>query len=185
MQEFDEAALGAMDHRYRAAMINSISGYKSANLIGTVDTQGRTNVSIVSSCVHLGASPALIGMVIRPHSVDRHTLENLLATGEYTINHVHTDMVEAAHQTSARYDRDQSEFAATGLTESWLDGFGAPFVAESRVKFGVRFRQHLPLEINGTEFIIGEIVRVILPGAIISSTRQSAPVLSILPQASP
>ncbi|WP_416396642.1 flavin reductase family protein [Allohahella sp. A8] len=167
--QVSEAMLQQMDHRYRATLINSISGYKSANLIGTVDAAGQTNVSIISSCVHLGADPALIGLVIRPHSVDRHSLENLLSTGYYTINHVHIDMVEAAHQTSARYDKTASEFEATGLSEQWLEDFTAPFVAESRLKFGVRFRQHIPLEINGTEFIIGEICRIILPGGVVNA----------------
>ncbi|GAA3963685.1 flavin reductase family protein [Allohahella marinimesophila] len=166
--QVDEAMLQQMDHRYRVAMINSISGYKSANLIGTVDADGQTNVSIVSSCVHLGADPALIGLVIRPHSVDRHSLENLLSTGYYTINHVHVEMIEAAHQTSARYDKTVSEFAATGLTEEWVEGFTAPFVAESRIKFGVRFRQHIPLEINGTEFIIGQICHIVVPRGVVN-----------------
>ncbi|HBF47730.1 MAG TPA: flavin oxidoreductase, partial [Shewanella frigidimarina] len=47
-------------------------------------------------------------------SVPRHTFENIMQTGLYTINHVNQSIYEQAHQTSARYDKDESEFEATG-----------------------------------------------------------------------
>ncbi|WP_020409911.1 flavin reductase family protein [Hahella ganghwensis] len=159
----DRQAIEQMEHLYRVAFINSLSGFKSANLLGTVDNQRRTNLSIVSSCVHIGAHPPLLAMVIRPHSVDRHSLENLLETGEYTLNHVSDDIFRQAHQTSARYPKDTSEFGATGLTELWQEGFKAPYVQEASIRLGLQFREHHHLEINKTEFIIGEIMQVWVP----------------------
>lgn len=164
---FDQSALRAMDQRFRVAFINSLSGFKSANLIGTVDRAGQTNLSIVSSCVHIGADPALMAFVVRPHSVDRHTLENLIETGHYTINHVHVDHYRAAHQTSARYPKERSEFEATGLQEDWRGSFPAPYVAEASIGIGMAFREHHPLRINGTELIIGEIQEVWVPEACV------------------
>lgn len=166
--KIDQTRLAAMDHRYRVALINSLSGFKSANLIGTVNQNGHTNLSIVSSCVHLGADPALLAFVVRPHSVDRHTLENLLETGYYTVNHVNQDIYRQAHQTSARYPRDESEFHATGLTEDWRGEFKAPYVKEARIGLGLRFREHHPLAINGTEFIIGEIEEIWMDDGLIA-----------------
>lgn len=166
--KLDQTALQEMDHRYRVALINSLSGFKSANLIGTVDGQGRTNLSIVSSCVHLGADPALMAFVVRPHSVERHTLENLLEVGYYTINHVHEGIYREAHQTSARYGKDECEFAATGLTPDWRGEFPAPYVKEARLSLGIQFREHHPLAINGTEFIIGEIREIWIPSEVIA-----------------
>ena len=115
-----------METRYRVAFINSLSGFKSANWIGTVDGRARP-MSIASSCVHLGADPALLAFVVRPF-VDRHTLENVIETGFYTINHVHQDFYTKAHQTSARYAKSESEFEATGLTPIWRGEFGAPML---------------------------------------------------------
>jgi len=66
-----------LPRQQRVNLINSLSGFKSANLLGTRASNGQENLSIVSSCFHLGADPALIGMIIRPHSVDRHSLELL------------------------------------------------------------------------------------------------------------
>lgn len=160
---FDSQALNQLDTRYRAHLINGLSGFKSANLIGTVDGNGQTNLSIVSSVVHLGAHPPLIGMVIRPCSasgraVARHSFENLLETKVFTVNQVSSKFYQAAHQTSARYDKSQSEFEQVGLTAEYLDNFAAPFVAQSELKYGVRLVEVNHIKANNTEFVIGEIV---------------------------
>lgn len=161
--QLDRAAIAAMEKRYRAAFINSISGFKPANLVGTADAEGRTNLAIVSSVVHLGSHPPLLALFIRPSPVERHTLENLLASGVYTINHVAASFIEAAHQTAARYSREQSEFEATGLSENWQDGFGAPFVAEATISMAMELREHQPMAINDTHLVVGEIVGVNVP----------------------
>lgn len=156
--KFDSQGLKQLDTRFRAHLINSLSGFKSANLIGTVDGNEQTNLSIVSSVVHLGANPPLIGMVMRPNSVPRHSFENLLETEIFTVNQVSSDFYQAAHQTSARYDKSQCEFHAVGLTPQYFDGFDAPFVAESELKYAVRLVEVKHIEVNSTEFVIGEIV---------------------------
>jgi len=153
----------AMESRRRAAFVNSLTGFKSANLIGTVDAKGHTNLAIMSSAVHLGSHPPLVALVIRPGGDERHTLANILATGHYSLNHVHTSMVEAAHQTAARYGREVSEFEATGLTPEWQEGFSAPLVAEANVRLGLELREHQRLQINDTHLVIGEIVLVDVP----------------------
>ena len=86
-----------MEQRKRAQLINSISGFRSVALIGTIDTQGQTNLAIFSSIVHLGSNPPLLGFIMRPDSVERHTLSNIMETGHYTINHIHQNMYEHAH----------------------------------------------------------------------------------------
>lgn len=163
-----KADLEAMEKRYRAKFINGLSGIKSANLVGTIDPDGNTNLSIVSSCVHLGANPALMGMVIRPRSVPRHTFDNLMATKEWTINHVNRDISKQAHQTSARYPKETSEFEATGLTPQFIDDFKAPFVKESHLKLAMKLVEVIPIKHNDTEFVIGEISQVILDDQWIS-----------------
>ena len=152
--------INALDDRYKALFITSLSGYKSANLIATSDNDKRTNLAIFSSVFHLGSQPPLLGMIVRPHSVPRHTLENILQTGHYTINHVNKSIYQQAHQSSARYDKDTSEFDAVGLTEQWIEDFSAPFVKQSRIQLGMELREHHALTINNTELIIGEIVYI-------------------------
>ena len=81
-------AIESFEKDYRTHLINSLSGFKSANLIGTQDESGNTNLAIVSSVIHLGAHPPLVAMIMRPHSVPRHTFENIIQTGVFTINQV-------------------------------------------------------------------------------------------------
>ncbi|MDX1804701.1 MAG: flavin reductase [Alcanivorax sp.] len=161
-------SLNAIPQRQRTALINSLSGYKSANLLGTRSAALQENLAMISSCFHLGADPALLGMIMRPHSVQRHSLEYLQETGVYTLNHVHAEMLTAAHQCAARYPRQISEFAATGLTPDYLDGFAAPFVAESRIRLGLSVAEIQPLKINRTVLVIGRIEHVVLPDAVLA-----------------
>ncbi|MDO8860680.1 flavin reductase family protein [Haliea sp. E1-2-M8] len=160
---FTSTEISALEARYRAALINSLSGFKPANLVGTANREGQTNLAIISSVVHLGSHPPLLALIVRPSPVERHTLENILETGCYTINHVSDQFIEAAHQTAARYPREQSEFAATGLGEHWMEGFAAPFVREASIRMGLELREHRQLDINDTHFLIGEIVLAEVP----------------------
>jgi flavin reductase (DIM6/NTAB) family NADH-FMN oxidoreductase RutF len=166
---FDASQLQQMESRYRAAFVNSLSGFKAANLIGSCDASGHSNLAIMSSAVHLGSHPPLLMLVLRPSEARQHTLDNVLATGSYTINHVAREFYPAAHQTAARYPRDVSEFSAVGLTPHWQAGVTAPFVAEASIRMGMELREHQPLAINGTQLLIGEVVSVEVPDAVVEA----------------
>lgn len=155
--------LMAMEKRLRANLINSTGGFKSVCLIGTIDKYGKTNLAVFNSIVHIGATPPLIAFIVRPDSVDRHTLSNILDTGYYTINHLNEKIYKKGHQTSARYSKEISEFNAVGLTESYKDNFLAPYVNESNVQLGVEFKERLDLSINGTILIIGQVNHLYFP----------------------
>ena len=150
----------ALDDRYRALFVNSLSGFKSANMIASCDQNNNTNIAIFTSVFHIGSTPPLLGMISRPHSACRNTLENILETRHYTINHANESICEQAHQTSARYDKKISEFKATGLCEEWHDNFPAPFVKQSRIQLGMELKEHHQLTINNTIIIIGEITYI-------------------------
>jgi flavin reductase (DIM6/NTAB) family NADH-FMN oxidoreductase RutF len=137
--------------------MNSLNGYKSANLIGTQDNEGQSNLAIFSSVIHMGSNPPLLGFITRPDTVSRHTLENIKETGIYTINHINTDIIEQAHQTSARYPKNVSEFKATGLNKQYINDFKAPFVIESLIGIGMRMKEIIPIPSNGTLLVVGEV----------------------------
>ena len=174
----DRAAIEGMERRRRAALINSVTGFTAANLIGTADSEGRSNLAIMSSAVHIGSHPPLLALVFRPDSEERHSLANIRDMGVYTLNHVNEAIIEAAHQTAARYPREQSEFAATGLREHWHTGFGAPFVAEAAVRVGLALREEITLAINGTHLVIGEIQHLELPDAALNELGALDPALA-------
>lgn len=152
-----------MEQRKRAHLINSVGGFKSVCLIGSVDLVGQTNLAIFSSIVHIGANPPLISFIMRPDAVERHTLANILETGSYTINHLNASIYKQAHQTSARYPKEIAEFDATGLSTEYKANCNAPFVKESNVQLELEFKQRIDLTINNTIMIIGEIKNIYFP----------------------
>ncbi len=152
-----------MEKQERVHFANSLGGFKSVGLIGTKNKNNQTNLAIVDSILHIGSNPPLFGIVFRPGVVERHTLENILQTGFYTINHINEKIYKQAHQTSARYDRICSEFDETGLIPEYKNDFFAPFVEESKVQLAMEFKERITLSINNTVLIIGEVKDVYFP----------------------
>lgn len=147
--------------------MNCLSGFKSVNLCGTIDSEGNTNLAIISSVVHLGANPSLMGMIIRPSVVPRNTLENIIDTGTYTFNHISSQIIRSAHQTAGRYEKGVSEYSEVGLTALFYGDINAPYVAESPLKIGLEFREKIDIESNGTYLVVGEVIEVLLDDKLI------------------
>ncbi len=163
MAEFSREHINEMHHLYRINLINSCSGYKSANLIGTKDKNGTSNVAVFSSITHMGSNPALLGFFLRPTTVLRNTYENIKDTCVYTINHIYQDIIEDAHHTSAKYDKGISEFDMTHLDEEYRDGFTAPFVKGSPIQMAMSYVEEYPIKANNTILVIGQIEKLFVP----------------------
>lgn len=157
-----------LDRISRLKIINSVSGIKPANLIGSIDSKGQTNLAIFSSVIHLGSDPALLGFICRPQTSEvGHTYTNIQENSQYTINHIHPEFVKNAHYTSAKFDSNISEFKRCNLSEEYIKDFKAPFVKESSFKIGMRFKEAIDIKLNGTILVIGEIEHLILPDTAI------------------
>tara|TARA_R110000744_G_scaffold117745_1_gene220119 strand:- start:13307 stop:13957 length:651 start_codon:yes stop_codon:yes gene_type:complete len=169
MKYINHEELLEMEQQYRVQVINSLSGFKSVNLIGTRDDKNINNLAIFSSVFHLGASPALVGFISRPDSVDRHTLRNIQQTGLFTINQVNVDFWQAAHQTSARYGDGECEFKQTGLTPHFIENIDVPFVQESQLKYALKLKEIVPIRLNNTLLVIGEITDILCDKAAIKA----------------
>jgi flavin reductase (DIM6/NTAB) family NADH-FMN oxidoreductase RutF len=167
MTHLTTSDLSSFSRFYRANLINGITGYKPAMLIGTQDAEGMHNLAIFSSVVHLGADPALIGFIQRPVGVSGDTFRNIQANGVYTLNHVHASFVEKAHYTSARFESSVSEFEACKLTPEHIEGFAAPFVKESLIKIGMELVEVIPITHNDTKLVIGRIQHLLIDPACI------------------
>jgi len=152
-----------LEKEQKINLINALSGFKSVALIGSVDAEKKINLAIFNSFVHVGSIPPCIGFISRPDIEERHTVPNILKTGYYTINHISEETYLQAHQTSARYPKDTSEFDAVILTPQFISNFPAPFVKESSIQIGLQFMEQVPIKINGTILIIGEIQHVCFP----------------------
>jgi flavin reductase (DIM6/NTAB) family NADH-FMN oxidoreductase RutF len=162
MQQFTPAEWQSWERFYRANFINSLTGFKSASLIGTINAKGVPNLGIFSSIVHIGSDPALIGYINRPLAAAPHTLANIKANGLYTVNHIQASFLAQAHQTSAKYPEEVNEFTEVGLTEEYLDGVKVPFVKESPIKYLLSLKEIIPITLNATFLVIGHLEQVLI-----------------------
>jgi flavin reductase (DIM6/NTAB) family NADH-FMN oxidoreductase RutF len=157
MKSFSIDQIKSLDRFTRTHFINTLSGFKSVSLIGSISQEGQANLAVFSNLVHLGADPALIGFINRPLEAAPHTLANIQATEFYTINHVHQGIYAKAHQTSAKYSEHISEFEAVGLTPLFKPGISAPFVEESKIQYVLKLEEVIPIKLNGTFLVVGSL----------------------------
>lgn len=157
MTHYSHIDILQLEKYHRISLINKISGLRSANLLGTKNEKGITNLAIFNSVIHVGANPPLLGFLMRPITVERHTYSNIKNSGLFTINQVNESIHQKAHQTSAKFGPEESEFEKCGLAEEYIGDFSAPFVQESKIKIGLSFVEEQNIQANGTVFIVGQI----------------------------
>jgi flavin reductase (DIM6/NTAB) family NADH-FMN oxidoreductase RutF len=159
--------LQRMSRFYRANLVNCLTGFKPAVLVGTANAERQANLALFSNIFHVGADPALLGYVQRPVGQSGDSFRNIEATGVYTFNLVPAHLLEQAHYTSARFEPGVSEFEACRIQPQWVDGFPAPFVADSPVKIGLALADIIPYDRNGTRFVIGQVQHILVDERII------------------
>ena len=152
---------------YRINLINSCSGYKSANLIGSISEAGVPNVAVFSSVTHLGSDPPTLGFILRPTTVPRDTYTNIKESGIFTINHIFEDILQDAHHTSAKYPEEISEFDMTHLEPEYKEGCAAPFVKGSPVQLKMRYQEEYLIKTNNVLHIIAVIEAVYIEDALL------------------
>ena len=152
--------INTLDKITRINLINSCSGYKSANLIGSISKEGVPNVAIFSSVTHLGSNPPTLGFILRPTTVPRDTYKNIKETGVFTINHIFEDIIADAHHSSAKYDQEVSEFDMTNLESQYHQNCIAPFVKGSPVQMEMKFIEEYHIKSNNVLHIIAEITNL-------------------------
>ena len=157
MKHISRDGISQMEKIERLNLINSCTGYKSANLLATKSVEGNSNVAIFSSVTHLGSNPAMIGFIMRPTTVPRDTYKNIKETGFFTVNHITVDMIEDAHHTSANYELGISEFDKTNLQEEYKNGIKVPFVKGSPVQLYCKYVNEYYIKENDTIHVIASI----------------------------
>ncbi|MEN9336162.1 MAG: hypothetical protein RLZZ500_1149 [Bacteroidota bacterium] len=167
MKTITRSAFSQLAKVPRLNLINSCMGYKSANLIATVSEDGFENVAIFSSITHLGSDPALLGFIVRPTSVPRHTYNNIKTTGYFTVNAITANQIAQAHQTSAAYDYGVSEFEMTGLEAEYKEGVSVPFVAGSPLQLLCKYVNEYPIHENNTLHVIAAIEAIYVEDALL------------------
>ena len=157
MRHFELKELEGLSKIYRLNLINSVTGYKSAHLIGSISPSGDENLAVFSSIIHLGSNPALIGFILRPKTVPRNSHANMKSTGVFTLNAISSNQIEDAHHTSAKYPDNISEFDQTNLEPEIKQGWKAPYVKGAQIQIGCTYVNEYLIKENDTVLVVGKI----------------------------
>lgn len=133
--------------------------------IGTVSANGDRNLAPYSFFNIVAQYPPTF--VVSPVLGQRKdTLANIEATGEFTVNVVSEETVEAMNASAGSFDAGVDEFIETGLTPVSAETVGAPLVAEASANFECHVTQLIPVgkpsgDAPGTGMlVIGEATRI-------------------------
>ncbi len=149
--------------------------------VSTVSAEGVANLAPYSYFNAVGSNPPTL-MFCPANQRDgrpKNTLANIEANGEFVVNIVSHDVVEAMNCTSADYESDVSEFAQCGLTPLPSAVVQPPRVAEARAHIECTLHTLLRLGTGpgGANLVIGRIVRMHLDEAILDAEGRADPAM--------
>jgi len=140
--------------------------------IGSISADGIPNLAPYSffNCVS-GAPPTFVFSPGRGGRKD--TLANVREVGEFTINIVTDEVVEAMNATSASHPADVDEFEAAGLTAVPSQSVRPPMVGESRANIECVVTQIVDIghPEHGSALVIGEATEFHVDPALLDGTR--------------
>lgn len=131
----------------------------------TLDEGGRPNLSPFSFFNVFGANPPIL--IFSParrvrNNTTKHTLDNILSTGEVVINIVNYSMVQQVSLASTEYAEGENEFIKAGFTMLASEVVKPYRVAESPVQFECRVIKVEPLGKEGGagNLIFSEVLKI-------------------------
>ena len=138
----------------------------------TVDKEGSVNLAPYSFFNVFSANPPV--MIFSPArrvrgNTTKHTLENVLETGEVVINIVSHAMVQQMSLSSTEYAKGVNEFAKAGFTEEPSLKIVPPRVKESPVQFECKVQEVISLGNEGGagNLVLAEVVQLHVDEAIL------------------
>ncbi len=168
-------------HRYLLAGVAP----RPIAFVGTLDAEGRPNLSPFSFFNAFGANPPVIAFSPAFRGTDgtpKHTLLNVLATREFTVSAVSHAMAEQVSLASSDFPAGVDEFVKAGFTKLPSTKI-APFgVAESPMVMECRLLQHVPLGTGPASgnLLIGEVVMFHIKESAFDGTYMSAERLDLV-----
>jgi flavin reductase (DIM6/NTAB) family NADH-FMN oxidoreductase RutF len=129
--------------------------------ISTVNEAGVANCAPYSFFNAFSEDPPLVMVSFGPRRDGgiKHSLKNILRSGEFVVNLVDEATASAMHVSSEEIPEEESEFDKTGLTPAASLLVSQPRIAQAAACFECRVFKHLEI-VPGRVFIIGEILLV-------------------------
>jgi flavin reductase (DIM6/NTAB) family NADH-FMN oxidoreductase RutF len=160
------------DQRQIYKLMTGIIVPRPVALVSTVDRNGLANLAPFSFFSGVGSNPptVLFCPVVRQASASdtapvremrKDTLRNVEETGEFVVNVVNANIVDAANATAAEVPPDVDEFVLSGLTPLASEAVRPPRVAESPAQMECKLLQviYTGEEPGAGVIVLGEVVR--------------------------
>ncbi len=154
--EFD---FGKFNPKDRYKLLSSTVIPRPIALISTVDTNGVVNAAPFSFFNVFAEDPAtcVVGLARHEDGHKRDTARNIEETGEFVINMVDRNLVEAMNVCAVDFEPEVDEFELAGLTPVESRFVVPPRIAESPVSFECKRTVTLQLSV-GRDLVVGEIL---------------------------
>ncbi len=165
--------LTSLSTRERYAwMIGSILPRPIA-FVSTISPGGVVNLAPFSYFNGVSSTPPVLSVAIGPKrsGVQKDTIRNIEATGEFVVNIVTEAIGEAMVKTSGDYAPDVSEFDVSGLTRVPSSVVRPPRVAECPIAFECRVHQIVKVGPAGfeTSLVLGSVVSLHVDESVVTS----------------
>lgn len=171
----------AESHRY---LLSGVAPRPIA-FVGSLDADGRPNLSPFSFFNAFGANPPVIAFSPAYRGSDgtpKHTFLNIKATGEFTVSAVTYSMVEQISLASSDFAAGVDEWVKAGFTKLPSQKIAPPGVAESPFVMECRLLQHVDLgggPASGN-LMIGEVVMFHIKESVFDGKYPSAQRLDLV-----
>ena len=144
--------------------------------VSTISNSGNVNLSPYSFFNAVSYDPPLIIFSSSKFTSDgklKDSLSNIEQNGEFVVNIVNENIVEAMNKTAAEYPEDVNEFDVANLTQIDSDLVKPPRLSESPVNMECKLERIITLgtEAHPQGLVIGEIIQLHIDDEIISGHR--------------
>ena len=130
--------------------------------VTTLNTDGSVNAAPFSFFTVLTPNPPLVVVsVLRDNGLVKDTAKNILNNKEFVIHLVDEDLLEQMNIAAARLKYGESEVELAKLTEVESTKIKTPAIAEAKIRFEVKLKQHIELGDKGNitaDMFIGEVL---------------------------
>ena len=144
-----------LDKRYRTALINSLSGVRTA-FIGITVEHEQWNATTLSNITHVGAHPAQLSVLFRPPSTNSHTLENYRNFGIMTLICMPFDKCDTVHEVSVNAPKDVFELELLDEPVQNFEGWGHPIPKDFIYAIEIEYVEEFTLN-NQCIYTVGSI----------------------------
>ena len=128
--------------------------------LSTIGSDGTLNLAPFSFFNAVaGNPPTLMVSIGQRKGAPKDSLRNIQETGEFVVNLVGEELVEAMNLTSGEYGYEVDEFAMAGLESAPSVAVRPPRVARAAAALECRATQFIPVEGSTYTMVLGQVLR--------------------------